>query len=327
VYLSDDDGQSFVKVYNLTGGTTTYQNIVLNISDLAAANALNLTSTFIIKFQQYDNYSMTSDGFAFDDVCVTSVGGGPNYCVSQGNNSASEWIESVTIGGDQNFSGNDGGYADYTNFFIYPFTPGSQIPITIEPGYSSTNFPEYFRVFIDLNNDGDFTDSGESKDFGNGTSSVTNTFSVPSNTPYGTYRMRVSMKYNAYPLACESFSFGEVEDYNISLVSPLTQTDLPDHKTSASTTKVQADPKELEEQDIKFSIFPNPASNTFYLSFEKVQENVNLIIFDITGKLVQQQSFLELKTQRVDVSDLVPGMYTVRVNTGNQVSSKRIIIQ
>jgi hypothetical protein len=71
VYFSDDGGTSFVKVYNLTGGTTTYIQIPLDIDQLASANGLSLTNTFVVKFQQYDNYPITTDGFAFDDIEVT----------------------------------------------------------------------------------------------------------------------------------------------------------------------------------------------------------------------------------------------------------------
>ncbi|MEZ5359993.1 MAG: PKD domain-containing protein [Candidatus Zixiibacteriota bacterium] len=72
VFLSSNGGSTFTKVYNLTGGSTTYQQIVLDIDALAAANGLSLTSTFVVKFQQYDNYAITTDGMAFDDISVIS---------------------------------------------------------------------------------------------------------------------------------------------------------------------------------------------------------------------------------------------------------------
>jgi len=72
VFLSDNGGSSFTKVYNLTG-TSTYTNVNLDIDALAASNGLSLTSTFVIKFQQYDNYGLTTDGMTFDDISVTST--------------------------------------------------------------------------------------------------------------------------------------------------------------------------------------------------------------------------------------------------------------
>jgi PKD repeat protein len=72
VFLSDNGGSSFVKVYDLANGTTTYQQIVLDVDALASANGLSLTGTFVVKFQQYDNYSIPTDGMAFDDISVVS---------------------------------------------------------------------------------------------------------------------------------------------------------------------------------------------------------------------------------------------------------------
>ena len=49
---------------------------------------------------------------------------------------------------------------------------------------------------------------------------VSGTFVIPSTATVGTTRMRVSLKYNGTPTACETFSFGQVEDYTVVLVAP-----------------------------------------------------------------------------------------------------------
>ena len=75
VYFSDDGGASFTKVQDLNGQSYTNQtwtSFSLDVDALATANNLSLTSTFVVKFQQYDNYAITTDGFAFDDISVTS---------------------------------------------------------------------------------------------------------------------------------------------------------------------------------------------------------------------------------------------------------------
>ncbi len=81
VYFSDNGGSSFVKVKDLNGGSVadkTWQHITLDLDQLATSKGLSLTATFVVKFQQYDNYPMTSDGFAFDDISVTAVSGPVN---------------------------------------------------------------------------------------------------------------------------------------------------------------------------------------------------------------------------------------------------------
>ena len=75
VYFSDNGGSSFVKVQDLNGGSysTVWSEWNLDLDELAAANGLSLSSTFVVKFQQYDNYTMTTDGMAFDDIAVTAA--------------------------------------------------------------------------------------------------------------------------------------------------------------------------------------------------------------------------------------------------------------
>ncbi|MEJ2719894.1 MAG: PKD domain-containing protein, partial [bacterium] len=76
VYFSSNGGSSFVKVYNLPGGSysnNVWNNFTLDVDQLAASAGLSLTSTFVIKFQQYDNYPIATDGFAFDDITVTEA--------------------------------------------------------------------------------------------------------------------------------------------------------------------------------------------------------------------------------------------------------------
>jgi PKD repeat protein len=88
VYFSDNGGSSFVKVQDLNGASYTnnvWNNFQLDVDQLAAANGLNLTGTFVIKFQQYDNYMITTDGHAYDDISVTAQGPAPPVAAFEGN--------------------------------------------------------------------------------------------------------------------------------------------------------------------------------------------------------------------------------------------------
>jgi subtilisin family serine protease/uncharacterized protein YdeI (BOF family) len=79
IYFSANDGATFVKVQDLNGSSytnQTWQYFSLDVDALAAANGLTMSSTFVVKFQQYDNYTMTSDGFTFDDIEVVVGSGG-----------------------------------------------------------------------------------------------------------------------------------------------------------------------------------------------------------------------------------------------------------
>ncbi len=145
------------------------------------------------------------------------------YCSTSADNSDTEWIENVQIGFINNTSGNNGGFGDFTgeNGQTTELLTYTSNPITLTPGYSAGTFPEWFMVYIDFNQDGDFSDAGE-KAFdagGTTTQAITGNIVVPGTAAIGTTRMRVVMRWNAAPAGpcAPSFNFGEVEDYCVSI--------------------------------------------------------------------------------------------------------------
>ncbi|MBT8195450.1 MAG: S8 family serine peptidase, partial [Bacteroidia bacterium] len=139
------------------------------------------------------------------------------YCNSISNNATEEWISNVTIGSINNTTMSDGGYGDYTHLSTM-LTQGSSYAISLTPDFNSFQYDEYFRVWIDYNQDGDFGDVGELVFDPNtaATNTITGNISIPATATLGTTRMRVSMKYNSTSTECEtagSFGFGAVEDY------------------------------------------------------------------------------------------------------------------
>jgi len=73
VYFSDDGGVTFAKVFALNGGDyadNQWQLFRLNISNLAATVGMRPSASFVIRFQQYDNWTLSADGFGIDSVSV-----------------------------------------------------------------------------------------------------------------------------------------------------------------------------------------------------------------------------------------------------------------
>lgn len=153
-------------------------------------------------------------------ACITSCGGGPTYCASAGTSTEDEWLQSVVMNGTTNNSGDNDGYEDFTGITINLNT-GAANNFTLTPGYTGPVYSEYFSIWIDYNNDYDFTDAGENVyNSGAVTAAVSNSFVVPAGET-GTTRMRITMKYNALATSCEAFSYGEVEDYTVQFVTPV----------------------------------------------------------------------------------------------------------
>ncbi|MEH0153093.1 family 10 glycosylhydrolase [Limibacter armeniacum] len=149
------------------------------------------------------------------------LAGTPQYCAASGNNSTYEWISEVKVGTTSKTSGNDGGYGDKTAQ-TFDLTIGNSYSLTLVPGYSSTQYNENWKVWVDLNKDGDFEDSGELL-FSMGAvakNTVTGSITVPISATAGATRMRVGMNGSSadYTLnSCGSFAYGEVEDYTVNL--------------------------------------------------------------------------------------------------------------
>ncbi|MFC2114623.1 immunoglobulin-like domain-containing protein, partial [Bacteroidota bacterium] len=112
------------------------------------------------------------------------------------------------------------GYSNYTNDASTALIMGQNYDVTIE---RITNFNKVANaVWVDYNNDGDFTDPGElvSSTSSSAGTSWTGTFYVPTTASLGATTMRVSTNYASYAMeSCGPNQFGEIEDYRV-FISP-----------------------------------------------------------------------------------------------------------
>lgn len=142
--------------------------------------------------------------------------GDPEYCSAGSSNAGEEWISQVGLAGFSHSSGS-ATYSDFTAQTVNLEEGTNDISLT--PGFSGSSYGEYWKIWIDLNGDGDFDDSGEEVFSSGGTSSstVTGTLSLPAGSEGVTTRLRIAMRYNAVPSPCGSFNYGEVEDYSVTI--------------------------------------------------------------------------------------------------------------
>ena len=168
-----------------------------------------------------------------------------NYCVSSSTNTNDEYIGRVQLNTINNPSGAQT-YSDFTSIST-TLTKGSQYTITVTPVWTGRSFREGYAAWIDFNRDGDFDDAGEQIWSQNRTTSspVSGSFTVPSSAVENSTRLRVSMMYNAIPVACGTFTYGEVEDYTIiiegtgpDVTPPSTPTNLASSGTTQTSTNL-----------------------------------------------------------------------------------------
>ncbi|MFC2140880.1 C25 family cysteine peptidase [Acidobacteriota bacterium] len=146
---------------------------------------------------------------------ITVINCTVEYCTASGNNQNYEYIAGVQVGSINNTSGASG-YTDFTSISTN-ITKGSSVSVALTPGFSGSSYTEYWKIWIDYNKDGDFSDSGEEVFAKTGSAAVTGSFTVPTSASSGATRMRVIMKYSGYAAACGTFTYGEVEDYTVNI--------------------------------------------------------------------------------------------------------------
>lgn len=82
----------------------------------------------------------------------------------------------------------------------------------------------------------------------------------------------------------------------------------------------QAVDASLAENEINFSVYPNPASEKLIID----SETGIIQLSDINGKVVLTKDHKTLST--IDVSSLPKGMYLIHLQTENQITTKKVVI-
>ena len=284
----------------LKGSATTTSYTVTGLSPLTAYS-------FSVKAKDAaGNVSASSTA-----VNVTTLATTITYCTSQGNSTADERIGKVVLGTISNTSTGTTGYENYTAITTN-LTQGIANTITITPVWTSTTYNEAYAVFIDYNQDGDFSDSGETvwTKTASKTTPVSGSFTIPATASLGTTRVRISMKYNGIPTACESFSYGQVEDYTINIVAG----------SAVADQTLFADGSTID-QSAKVTIYPNPVVTSLSVSLAETKGST----FKIMNTLGQQLAAGTLTESPVDVSKLNSGIYFIEINNNGKRIVKKFV--
>jgi len=201
----DSDGS--ITSFNWNFGDGSVESTSENPSHIYTTSG-NFTATLTVTDNQGATYSTTAE------VNVTADPALDPYCDVTGGGTY-EWIAGVAVGDLNNFSTQD----NYKSYNITANLSTGTNVITLTPGFRDGAYTEHWSVWIDYNNDGDFTDIGENVVSGlSGKAAVTGSFTPPKSAAGVTTRMRVAMQYNqAITAACVNISSGEVEDYIVKI--------------------------------------------------------------------------------------------------------------
>lgn len=293
---TDNVGVTGYDVFQGSSNLGTVTGTSANITGLSPATA------YSFKVRAHDAAGNNS-GFS-NTVNVTTLSTSVSYCISKGNTSSYEWIDYVKLNNMTKSSGNDGGYKDNTN--LSANLPYGSNTIQISAGFSGSSYNEYWKIWIDYNKNGTF-DSNELMVSGSSRSSGTlsATFSVPTSALAGPTRMRVSMKYNSSQDSCETFSYGEVEDYTVIVGSNVAPQGFTEGNSLVSS---------------EITLFPNPAKHTLNIALTEATGK-DYVVYNLMGQVVSKGTF----TENLDVSNLQSGVYMLEVSTEANKIMKRFV--
>ncbi|AXG69385.1 metallo-peptidase family M12B Reprolysin-like protein [Kordia sp. SMS9] len=241
-------------------------------------------------------------------------------CASVANTSFLTSTTFVNFESINRVSAKPSGYSDYTATDIANVTKESSYPITVNAN-TDGNYRTQTKVWIDWNQNCSFDDPGEEYDLGeadnvpNGpTANSGMMILVPASALTGATTMRVSTKYTSrntivFPTSCENGADAEVEDYRVIVQNTL------------STVE-----NELED----FAIWPNPTSGKFIVKFTSTSsEDITIDVFDIRGRAIFTKKYDNTTnfTEELNISSAQAGLYMVRVNDGERVTVKKLIVR
>ncbi|MBL0325596.1 MAG: fibronectin type III domain-containing protein [Cytophagaceae bacterium] len=309
---------SYKVEYKLATATTW---TVANAAQTALTQSLgSLTASSTYNVRISSNCTSGTSGYLSGQF-TTAAPPAVTYCASKGSNSSLMWVDYFKLSNLTRTSGNDGGYYNGTSSTIN-LSKNTTYTLTYSAGYSSTKYRVYWKAWIDYNNNGSFNDSGEQILNANstGTGNYTVSFKVPTTAKSGQTRIRIAMKYNATPTSCETFSYGEVEDFTISI------------PTTANNSNARIGEElivAVAEQVLMPTIFPNPVSEILTIDLkESSAEAMNLEVFNAQGrKMFSEIVEPNALTHHLNVSKLLPGNYTVSILGKEKISSIHFIKQ
>ncbi|RYY17596.1 MAG: T9SS type A sorting domain-containing protein [Cytophagaceae bacterium] len=234
------------------------------------------------------------------------------YCASKGSNVSYEYIDYVKLGSIARTSTADGGYYDGTATTT-SVAAGSSQSISYSAGFAtSTAYSEYFKIYADWNQDGDFGDTGEtivSAAASASTATRTSTFTVPSTAKTGKTRLRVVMSDASATTSCGSYSYGETEDYSITVTGG----------TAIAASQGLAATSVALDAGAELSLFPNPATDQLQLSLSSGAELKSVEVLDARGA---KAAVRYLGQGEVNVSGLAAGLYLLRASDGQNTFVK-----
>lgn len=270
---------------------------------------LSPETTYTYKVKALD---LAGNGSVFSNsLNVTTLATTVTYCSSQGSDVSFEYIDYVGIGGIDNTTGANGGYADFTNLVGNVAYGANTIVLSV--GFANSAYTEFWSVWIDFNHDGVF-DASEEVVAASTSSAANNSynFTIPNTALAGNTRMRVSMLYNADSSPCQSFTYGEVEDYTLNIGGSTRGNTI----NNPVMSHLDSTTSEL------ISIYPNPVQNDQLFLKRKETTPISYRLFNELGQMVTEGIIYD---NSLRVNTLSLGTYFIELSVHGEIQVRKFI--
>lgn len=275
---------------------TTYNNSYY-------AKGLTASTNYKFKVEAKDEAGNKS---AFsNEVSITTLATGNTYCASQSNNAGLMRIKNVKLNTINNTSTSSAGYEDFS-YLSTDVKKGETYTITVTPYWATTVYPMRYRLFIDYNNNGVFTDAGETvwtQASATNAPTVSGTFTIPTTAITGNVRMRISAAYTQTPTSCSTLNYGQVEDYSINIQEMLAVSDV---KNGNQTV-----------------IYPNPVKDVINIQ-SKDSSELSYQVYNVAGQVVLTGKSSDKK---INAQKLTSGNYVLELTNKEGVKSTQKFIK
>ena len=281
----------------------TMSNTIDNIwvSDLSIPNQEEGIKVFFKVFAEGGNENIT-ETYKFMYDFKANI-----YCTPSMDCSYGDGLQLFQISNISNPSECEG-YGNFTNLTA-DFEQGAEYLLTVSTGYGS----QYLNVWIDFDDNLEFSldeliVDGHVIAIDEAAGSFTETLNViiPENANLGSHLMRAKTNWSGpVPVdSCEETTYGETEDYMVEIV-----------ESSLNFS-------EFIFGDIK--LYPNPTEGDFIIDFLKPYNDLEIIIYDINGKIVEEYKFKN--KSRINLNpNISAGLYFVKIINSSQLTILKLI--
>jgi hypothetical protein len=236
-----------------------------------------------------------------------------DYC-NTGSTNHDVWLYEVTINDYFSGTGNNEGYADFTEEAI-SLEANNPITVQLHPAgldITPTDKPLYMRIWADLNNDGDFFDDNEMVFQTMSNDGAIAELPYPTITEDTEIRIRVAVAEFQYPEVCSDFTKGEAEDYLLFL--PYVE-------------ERQEDTRSARRRNL--NIFPNPADEYVMVDLaDYAGQEVTIRILNQLGKVYKTAKIdAAAREHRIDLQKFIDGIYFLEISTdGHRSVTQKLVI-